>query len=546
MTTNQIRSATIAWAVAVLASVIPDQATAQASKNRLQNPSFESGGRTLSGWMRIWPRKISAASPGFAPTRTLPREGDRAAVIDVAFEKGYSSLTQSISLTARTRSVHFEGWARIEDPTRTGWASLVIAFDGAKLPERAPGSLVKSNRVVAGKHWQRISIDASVPDGATRLLARCGVIGPCRAAFDHVSLRTSAHPIESGKMAIAIGDYAATSMSATEEPYVRVSIPLAIGGQTPLAIRVTSDPPESVRGLSTLADRENRPLEIRLRPMEAAETIALRVETWTMLRDRKLSDGKNVALPNPRGRLPETVALHVASAPGVEIEAPIVIAAGKALEVGDLATTMQSLIDLLSQRLDDEGGGNQGAVSCLASGKGVCTGYANTAAAVLNSRGIPTRIVACTFADRRLQEHYLVETWTKTLGWSRCEPQGGFPYGDTRAMVLRIVYPDSWRSSGNVPLYLDAATGVEASRRSSERMAWQSGRSMGSFAIPVKGFTKLEKRARAAFEALSRQPHEGAVWRAFTSTKRAPKDAAAVVKDVLEWAASTGTVEDEK
>ncbi|MEM6572522.1 MAG: transglutaminase domain-containing protein, partial [Planctomycetota bacterium] len=297
-----------------------------------------------------------------------------------------------------------------------------------------------------------------------------------------------------------------------------------------------------VLALAVAADRENRALEVRLRPMAKGVDIALRVETWTLLHDRVLSNGRGIELAAPK-RMPKDVKAYLEGAPGVDVDAPEVVEAASGVQTDDLHAAMTTVAEILRERMTYSGGGDQGSIHCLESGKGVCTGYANTAAALLNASGIPTRILACVYPDTRLQEHYIVEAWTPALGWSRMESTGGlFPYPDSSAVILRVVYPDSWRSAGSVPLYSDASEGMACRFRMDENFCFQGGETITSFAFDEGTLDALQSKGRSALKALERTPAEGSRWSAFPDADRAPKDARDLIASLGEWLATDGEV----
>ncbi|MEM9382496.1 MAG: transglutaminase domain-containing protein [Planctomycetota bacterium] len=455
------------------------------------------------------------------------------------YRGGYTSYTQEVQLPRGTRSVRFTGKVRVLRPTEIGGASLLLTF-ASDDPERA--TVHGSVRLTEPGDWTPLEVAVNVPEGVDRVLARCGVYGPCEASFDDCALTASREPVRAGQVRTATLDATAIAKSDTEEPWVRVSIPAPIGGQTPLGVRVTSAPEDAVRALAVVSDRENRALEVRLQPMAAKEKVALRVETWTLLHDRDLSDGRGVELASPN-RMPKDVEAYLDGAPGVDVDAPAIEEAARRVRTDDLHAAMTTVAEILREEMTYAGGEDQGSVHCLESGKGVCTGYANTAAALLNASGVPTRILACIFPDMRLQEHYVVEAWTQELGWSRMESTGGrFPYPDSSAVMLRVVYPDSWRSHAHVPLYREASEGVWCSFRMDENSCFQGGETITPFAFDEKTFDALQSKGRAALKALERTPEAGNRWSAFPDAGRAPKQARDLIGALDAWLAEQGEV----
>ncbi len=521
----------------------PAEPTSLQGKNLIKNGSFESGGKSLNDWYPIYPRSLATVPPVHQSTDDDAKEGKQAASILVDYKNGYTSWTQTVTLPKKTRSIHLEGWARLDRLSNDGHANLMVTYRTS--PDDVEKSKVKyavrqSGKIEGIADWTQLSLDAPIPEGCTELLVRCGVVGPCAASFDDLVLTASKKPVSVLDLRSAVGDYTAKANVDTDDPRVRMSIPIPIGTQTPLAIRVTSDPPGAVASLSVVRERENRPLEILLNPMSAGDEVALRVETLTMIRSRELSDGEGIRVSR-KGKLPKDVAVHMQAADGIEVEHEAIVEASKALKGKDLDSVMQSLRSYLKENLTYEGGQSQGAVDCLSSGKGVCTGYANTAAALLIARGVPARVLACTFPETRLQEHYLVEAWTKELEWSRMESTGGtFPYPDSSSLILRVVYPDSERSSANVPLYRDASVGMTCAYRPDDKTCWQGGHVHKSITMANTAPPETEDAARAAFENLADTPSAGPVWVFANQGDKTPKGTQKLMERIHEWATTPG------
>lgn len=497
----------VAFAIVFLFACLGARAGA-AGGELLRNGDFEAGGSEPAQWMTVYPLQLAKPAPRFVSSTVAPHAGKRAGSIVVEYTGGYTSFTQSVDLAKGARGVHFEAWARVNaNPGGKGAVSAMLFF---VVPSHADGGMVvQSKRLVEVGGWTKLTVDAEVPEGATEVLARLGVFGPCSASFDDASLASSEIAGTACKLAVAQGDYRVKAKRGADAAWIALSIPFPIGGQTPLAVRVKSDPPGRVVKLDLLAERENRPLRVHLAPLASGEEVAITVETLTLLRDRPLSDGKGVALP-AKARVPKEVAPHLKAAPGVDIDDADV----KRLAAGFARTDFQALMadcaKTLREKLAYDGGTSQGAKECLDAGKAVCTGYANVAASLLIAAGVPTRILACDPLGSRLQEHYVVEAWTSALGWSRMESTAAvFPYRDSESLVLRVVYPDSDRSPFDVPLYVAGSDGVDASFRMDKEGCWQGSTLVSTHFLDAKALAVAEEAARARFEALVKVPERG-------------------------------------
>jgi transglutaminase-like putative cysteine protease len=523
-------------------SLDPTSSPFPGDKNLVKNGSFESGGKSVEDWYPVYPRSLATIPPVHEPNKDDAKEGKRAASIVVDYAKGYTSWTQTVALPKDTRSIHLEGWGRLDRLTNDGYANLLVTFlDPSRGKDGEGKYVVRFTEKLQGlADWTKLSLDAAIPEGCEELYVRCGVGGPCAASFDDIVLTASENPVSMLDLRSAVGDYNAEANVDTEDPRVRMSIPFPIGSQTPLAIRVTSEPAGAVASLGIVREQENRPLEIRLHPMKAGEQVALRVETLTMIEERELSDGSGVRLLR-KERIPKSIEAYMLPAEGIEVESPAIVEAAATLEGKDLGSVMESLSSYLKANMTYDAGESQGAEHCLASGKAVCTGYANTAAALLIARGVPARVLACTFPETRLQEHYVIEAWTKELAWSRMESTAGlFPYADSASLILRVVYPDSERSPFDVPLYKDASEGMSCRFRMDDKHCWQGGHVHKPVKLMDSAPAEARAVARAAFEELADEPSPGPVWIFTGKDADVPKGTDGLVSRVREWASEPG------
>ncbi len=476
-----------------------------AGENLLRNGGFEEGGDgSFAGWASVWPPFLKDP-PRFSRLAEEPHGGGSCARIEVSGPGGYSSLTQVVeSPPAGAAVARLEGWIRAEKGTA---ASFILIFFDPEDPARE--TLVQTPRVADSARWVKTEIESLVPAGTKKWMVRSGIAGKGAAAFDDVSLTWSANRPDAVEAVLAAGRsrYVIAPAAAGRECSITFSVPFPFGGQTPLALRVESDPPDAITRLEARKDRENRPLRVTVRTPERKEPVKLRVETLALLRDRPAADGAGAALAS-RENIPPDVAVHLRPAPGVEASDGKVLDIAGRLPRVDAKTLLERVAELLRENLKYEGGGNQGAKHCLETGQAVCTGYANVGAAVLAAAAVPARILACTGLEGKLQEHYIVEAWAPGPGWLRLEStMAAFPWPDSMNLVLRIVYPDSPRSPLNVPLYfeLQGASGGGFDGDPGDG-CWQSAETLGRFLVERKDVEAIERAARKAFEDLAAKP----------------------------------------
>jgi transglutaminase-like putative cysteine protease len=494
-------------AIVLVALALGAAPAAAAGDALLRNGDFEKGGKGgFPGWEPAGPRASKA--PAFVKGEG-PHGGQGCATIE-AFGGGYTSLTQVIeSPPDGTTVVRLTGRVRADAPG-TSACLLLLFYDPGKPDEER---LHESARIATTGAWREVEIEAAVPPGAKKWMVRCGLYGAGRASFDDVTLDCSKEKLDGVDVTLAVahGQYFVVPAGKGPEPWVQLSIPFPFEGQTPLAIRVESEPPDAVQRLEVRKERENRPLRVVLKPTGSKDRIRLRVHTVTLIRDRPLSDGADVPL-TAAAQLPKEAKEQLQAAPGVDVKAKEIAEAARQLRRTDLHALMTDLAKLVQARVRfGSGAPTQGAQECFAAGKAVCTGHANLAAALCIAAGVPARILASTQAEGRTQEHYIIEVWTKKLGWSRMEStMSAFPWADSKNLILRIVYPDSHRSPIDVPLYVEtgnAATGGFDPGPGDE--CWQSADTLGRAVLDRGEVEKLEVAARKAFEALAAKPAAG-------------------------------------
>lgn len=477
----------------------------------LRDGDFEKSGKAASpGWSHVWPQDYRPA-PSFSFPDEGVRSGQRCAEIAVAYAGGYTSFTQELDLPRKTDWVRFSGWVQLAETTAGGSAWLILTFIKK---DTSDFDLRQSRRVSAVGGWEELVLEAAVPEGTTRLIVRCGVFGPARVRFDDVSVigGTGARPREDVTL-LAIDSYwTATAHTLTGRPSIDVSVPFPFAAQTPLALRVDSEPPGVVRQLEVLAERENRPLRVHLAPLTPGTTVKLHVRTLVLVRRRELPDGEDIDLV-PLARVPDELREYLQPAAGIESENGLIRRIAGTFRDRDLAEVTSDLFEFLKREIQG-GGGDQGALATLESKDAACTGHANLGAALLIAAGVPTRVLACVMVGAVQQEHYVVESWTKALGWSRVETTLKlFPVPDALHAILRVVYTDSPRGEGNVPLFWRGSEGVVAATDGAaldKAGCWQAAKESAQIALERSAVETIVSSAREAFEARVESPHDGA------------------------------------
>jgi len=480
------------------------------TESALVNGDFEKGSdNEVPGWYMVWPN-FAEPEPELDYIKEEAHGGRCCASILTHHEEGYTSWTQDIENPPKSATlVHLEGWIRFGESEEGGpaVASLLILFLDSER-KKDIGLFSTPSVTSSCREWKKVEIDVPVPDGAKNWMVRCGVSGRARVLFDDIRLTCSTKEGNwvPALLAEAACSYQVQAAASARKPWALLSIPFPYMGQTPLGIRVTSEPEKAVDRIEIVKDRENRFLRIRLKRMKIRERVKLDVRTLVLLRDRPMSDGRGIAVSDPR-KAPKEVKPFLEPADGLESEDKKIRKIAAGFERTDLAALMTDLIVFLRENIEYEGGGNQGAKASIASKKAVCTGFANVAAALLIAAGVPARILACTLTEGELQEHYIVEAWTRELGWSRLESTAAeFPWGDTRNVIVRIVYPDASRTPYNVPIFYESGGGITmGADMSATNGCWQSATTLQNLIVRIEDVEPLEESARKAFEKMTKR-----------------------------------------
>lgn len=523
-------------------------ASLPAQENLLDNGGFEKGGSApVVGWQQVYPPGIQRPAPSFLRIEAgkgplAAKEGKAFGRIQTNKSGGFSSFTQRGSLNPKQNLLRLSAWTRVEKIDSGSAVNLLILFiDG----DDQQIGIEQTQRLTSAGGWEFLEKEMVVPDGAVEWMVRCGVMGKASACFDDVQLIASklkgdVIPVQ---LAVHHGDYVVRTAGSKKDAWVALSIPFPFAKQMPLAIRVTSEPAGMVKELKVLEDRENRPLRVVMNPLPAGSEVKLRVETLTMVADRSTSKGVEIELANPK-KLPKEVKQHLNDAPGVDVKDKNIKAAATAFRRDDFASLMSDVQTYLKENLEYDGGNSQGAVECLDRGKAVCTGFANVAASLLIAADVPTRILACTQLSGRLQEHYIVEAWTPELGWSRMEStMAAFPWRDTANLIVRVVYPDAWRSQGDVPLFVEVSKGANGGfRMDPQDTCWQGADTLAGALLTEADFDAICAAAGNRFDAMRKKAAKGN-WVRLTmessaiKKKKLSERAAKVLTAVDDWLA---------
>jgi len=484
-----------------------------ADEELLANGDFElAGGEEIPGWRPEW-RSEGIRQLLDELGEAEAREGRGCVLLDGS-ERTRQALLQVIQAPRPAAVARLTGWIRVEVqiPGDNPHGNLYLGFHRSSLSYH-PQHGHHAGSVTETGSWTRVEIEVPVPEEPAEWVVRCSLTGGGLAWFDDLSLTVAETRGEWSRVALRLvsGRYQAVADGAQEGAHLDLSIPFPFEQQVPLAIRATSIPPDRIDRLEILEERENRPLRIHLRPLEDGERVRVRVETLLFVQDVPLHDGAEVPLAGKRA-IPRSIRALLKPAPGVACEDPGIREAAGSFRREDLLWLMADLRQCLRARLSSgSAGGDQGALECLERGGAVCTGNANVAASLLRAADVPARILACTMTTGELQEHYIVEVWTPSLGWSRFEPSAKlFPCRASHNPILRVLYPDTPRRAMHTMTWFRASDGLEGDFDGEPRgRSYQGAERLGDYALKTAEAEDILHAAGRSFERLASRPVPG-------------------------------------
>jgi len=227
--------------VGILAlALVSGAIAAEPETGLLENGGFEMAKGTLpAAWRTIHPPGLARA-PDFARAAKGAHTGEACASLSAHEATGYSSFTQIVDAPAGATLARLEGWIRVE--AEAVKATLILIFFDPDRPETE--KLLQTTGKLEAGTWKRVEIEAPVPAGATKWMVRCGIQGAGSASFDDISLTASKEKLDlvPATPAVGRGRYFLVPRADKGDCWVELSIPFPFEMQTPLALRVKSDP----------------------------------------------------------------------------------------------------------------------------------------------------------------------------------------------------------------------------------------------------------------------------------------------------------------
>ncbi|MEU6375391.1 Tat pathway signal sequence domain protein [Streptomyces sp. NPDC046909] len=149
----------------------------------ISNPSFEEGASTPIGWeVPGWGRTADA---NWSRDTTVARSGSASLKVSATASNGFITVFSSPKTRVGKGTYTFGAWIKTDSVTGTGAHIDPLFFDSS-------GKLVGSDHrqfAATGTHdWSYVSIDLTVPDGATQMEMHLRLSGPGTAWFDDVTV----------------------------------------------------------------------------------------------------------------------------------------------------------------------------------------------------------------------------------------------------------------------------------------------------------------------------------------------------------------------
>lgn len=297
--------------------------------------------------------------------------------------------------------------------------------------------------------------------------------------------------------------------------HVTFPVPIVYRSQAPLAIKITSNRPGTVKGYRFF----RRPDGVNWLCDVAVQVHASTQIGWQALvlarpqPELKLAPAKDPS--QPEGAVP-----WLRSTACVEMDAKDIVAEARKLDADkpDIETYVRRVISFTCDNRGGDGPWNAlDAVTAMhCAGGGSCTNRANLAAALLRLHGIPARTVAhlptwC--YGEPLFTHWLVEYWHPGAGWTSVESTWGEfePPAYTTVLVAISSPSDEDRSFDKVqarwvlpgaPMW--SVPCVHTDLVPDPGADQQSNWARPSLRLPLKGFQSLFVRASSLYPRLMR------------------------------------------
>ena len=519
--------AALAFAAALSVFHAPPADAFQRVRNLLDNPGFEDGGGSFSNWTQVVPATVAISRPTFTVGSTDPKDGERCAGIRADYAGGFTSYTQSVKLTRRMRSLHLEGWARLDQVTFGGEAGLMLEF---QVPEHEDGRVVVRSKTISGRaDWTRFVIDTAIPEGAKEVLVRCGIVAPSVASFDALLLTASERPLRETKLFTVQSDILVRGPALTKGPrptavadaFVSVPMPISGAEQALFGIRINSRPEGRVRGFEIVRDGRSESVRVELGTVAAGTELKLRIEGLYLVTNRTPPDERKLIRLPARNKLPAETVPFVLPTETIDADDSLVIKARKGLKGSDFPAVVREVGTLTRRSLELSDGADVKASACLGSGLAQNEGFANVAAAILRARNVPARTMMVVVPGSSGEAQFLVESWAPKEGWTRLEPMlGQWPCDATDAVSF-----GDWSAEEHSPRLV-------VSHRANRKGNWRRCVPSEPIMVLEDEHADLMVAAASAYVVLGAAPVDGEQW--FVENVSHP--------EIASWSASTRLV----
>jgi len=241
------------------------------------------------------------------------------------------------------------------------------------------------------------------------------------------------------------GSYILNATQSAESFNVYCHIPVVFDDQSPLIFgNVWSEPSGRINGFSIAHNYtgSNALLNISINSMNEGELIKI---FWNITSLNKINDYSD--LPKyikraPKYKLPEDVKKWLLPTDYIQSNNIRIklVALFLRLFNNNVNKIAKRITNFTSNKIEYDGRG-QDALTVLKNRRGVCTGKANLAAALLRANGIPARILMI------YPTHYVIEYYAHPYGWVRSDATAEIIPCSTYRTVAFCAYPEDETSS---------------------------------------------------------------------------------------------------
>lgn len=246
------------------------------------------------------------------------------------------------------------------------------------------------------------------------------------------------------------GCYDLIAFNSVDSFQMYCHIPIICEGQSPIIVNdVWTEPINKVTEFEIANDYSslNSLLKVNLSNMSKDETLKLFWSISVVIKENNFDDLPENIKITPSKDLPNDVKKWLLPSEFIQSDNWRIKLRAKMLEgsSNDVIKIAEKVADFTGNKIKYEGGLSQDALTTLRRGRGVCTGKANLAAALLRANGIPARVLFV------YKTHFIIEYYTHPYGWISMESTSGYmPCPKQEYTVQFIAFPCDETSTSNI------------------------------------------------------------------------------------------------